>query len=328
MKVLCDIHHGDLYESLRILFEDRLGYSFYRPYGIDWWQEKYWKIVDAEDTARQYLEPAGTKNSLGDVVIVDHNHGGRVHRGMTLERIKAEGVDIIISSVPQHFPLFESLKQKFFPKAKHIFQVGNHGWPMPVGCKNILNSTTNEYPTCPNHVRYHQEFDLSEYSYQPPTETKTIVNLVHFQSHHYLNEWNQLKAVLEPKGWKFLNYGISNDLGPASDVAGAIKSAGFIWQMKKGHTEGYGHLIHNAFACGRPVITKYTDYRGKIAEPLLHPRLYINADNRSPAELASAIEKMAEDHAEICDQVHKQFERTVDFDREEQEITQFLDKLR
>lgn len=55
MKVLADHHHDDLYESLRILFEDRLGWELYRPIGTEWYTEGYWDVYNHPDTVTQYL---------------------------------------------------------------------------------------------------------------------------------------------------------------------------------------------------------------------------------------------------------------------------------
>lgn len=47
MRVLADYHHHDLFESLAILFEDRLGWELYRPIGMEWFDEGYWNFERA-----------------------------------------------------------------------------------------------------------------------------------------------------------------------------------------------------------------------------------------------------------------------------------------
>jgi hypothetical protein len=60
MKIFTDLHHNDLYYALISLFEKRLGYEVYRPIGLDWFHNGYWKIAapynHAMDTVRQYLD--------------------------------------------------------------------------------------------------------------------------------------------------------------------------------------------------------------------------------------------------------------------------------
>ena len=54
-KIYSDCHHEHLYESLRILFEDRLGYELYRAIGLEWYHEKFWNVYPHPATAQQYL---------------------------------------------------------------------------------------------------------------------------------------------------------------------------------------------------------------------------------------------------------------------------------
>lgn len=326
-RVFCDCHHGDLYESLRILFEDRLGYELYRPVGLEWFHEGYWQVVPAEDTARQYLLPT---NDPFVREVFDHNHGGRTHRCIRLDDFRSDPTDIVISSMPQHFPRFERLIRETGGKSKHIFQVGNHGWPAPPGCKNILNSTLNRYDPGINQVRYHQEFSLDEFNFVPCTNPKVITNLVHLQQHHYKHIWDVLREILEPEGWEFRDYGAGNELGPAENPAQAIKDSGFIWQMKKGYTEGYGFNLHNAIACGRPVITCFSDYKDRIGGCLLANSVSaVDATGLNGHEIAEFLRNMLKDnwHDEMCRYAHKMFLSTVDFDKEEAEIREFLGRL-
>ena len=40
--ILADFHHGDLFESHRLVFVDRFGWELCRPIGLEWFQEGYW----------------------------------------------------------------------------------------------------------------------------------------------------------------------------------------------------------------------------------------------------------------------------------------------
>ena len=53
--ILCDYHHGELYESLLKLFEDRLGGKVYRPIGADWHTEGWWIMGNDAGMIQQYL---------------------------------------------------------------------------------------------------------------------------------------------------------------------------------------------------------------------------------------------------------------------------------
>ena len=42
IRILADFHHHALWESLRLVFEERFGWELYRPIGMDWFIEGYW----------------------------------------------------------------------------------------------------------------------------------------------------------------------------------------------------------------------------------------------------------------------------------------------
>ena len=44
MRVFADYHHSALYESLRLLFEERLDWKLYKPIGTEWYANGYWKL--------------------------------------------------------------------------------------------------------------------------------------------------------------------------------------------------------------------------------------------------------------------------------------------
>lgn len=44
MRALVDRHQADLYYSLQLLFEDRLGVQLFTPIGHEWWDEGYWNF--------------------------------------------------------------------------------------------------------------------------------------------------------------------------------------------------------------------------------------------------------------------------------------------
>src|SRR3990172_6286612 len=54
-NVLADFHHAGLLQSLILLFENRLGGNVYRPIGMEWADQGYWKVFDHPATRLQYL---------------------------------------------------------------------------------------------------------------------------------------------------------------------------------------------------------------------------------------------------------------------------------
>lgn len=353
IRVLADCHHGDLFESLRILFEDRLGWALYRPIGLEWYSQGYWNVYDHIDTAKQYLDisdvcPQSIHGALvtnehgenawlnkhttqledGVYVIYSPNHGGRWYKGITLDKVRSTPIDIFVSSLPQHFPLYEKLRKETWPNAKHIFQVGNHGWKWPAGMQNLLNSTTMPAPAGVNAVHYHQEFCLKEFCFTECKDPRVVTNLMHYQQHHYAPLFLSLSFYFTHKGgWKFLDHGAGNEDGPVDDVAETIKNSGFIFHCKRGG-DGYGYNIHNAFACGRPMIIKGDQHRGQTAAPLFeHGKTVIDTSVCELPSIIKLLEDAADNYPDWSRRAYERFRNVVDFDAEFDNIQKFLERL-
>lgn len=349
-RILCDLHHGDLYRSLQLLFNRRLGWELYRPVGMEWFTEGYWALNDKRNTAEQYLglhqiEPKDVHGrpvteSFGPQAWINHgcdNGIDGVHQvvligdeatqlAVRLETAKEMKFDIVLSSVSAHFPIYERFRQQYCPHAKHIYQSGNMHVP-PAGVLNFLNSTTSEAPHVPNHVRYHQEFDLAQFPCVPCNQPRSIVNLMHFQKFHNMEDWNGLLSQPQLADWPSKNYGAGNADGSCGDIPMALQNHGFLWHVKKGG-DGYGYNIHNAFASGRPVITRLSHYRGQTAAPLMTDlQTVIDLDVHSMPEVARNLIGIADDYETWRERVYKRFQEHVNFDAEFEQIKTFLDNL-
>lgn len=356
-KILADFHHGDLYESLRILFEERLGWELYRPIGTEWYTQGYWMVFDHPDTAKQYLglnlgvEPkdirgvpvtkdhgqaawlnrAASETTPGVYLIHDHNHGGKYHRGITLEQARKTKFDVLLSSMPKHFEMYEKLRQESFPEAKHIFQMGNVGWNVPSTARNVLNSTSTVVPSNVNSVQYHQEFSLKEFKFTGSPGTlgpKSLCNLMHWNGQHFLPKFNALKSILVPNGWTVKNFGAGNDDGPVDNPADVFQQFSFLWHVKR-HGDGYGFNLHNAFACGRPTLISSAETSGQIAQALFNDgTTSIDVAKRTPYQIAAILENMAANYTIHTCATYGRFRDVVNFDKEEVEIRKFLETLK
>lgn len=354
-KVLADFHHGDLYESLRILFTERLGWDLYRPIGMDWYHEGFWNVYPHIDTAKQYLslelgvEPKdirgkpitldhGTnawlnrnleKIDSGIYLIFDRNHGGKIHKAVDFTKAREMNFDFIISSIPDHFKRFELFRTRYCPKAKHIFQMGNTGWTLPNGVKNLLNSTSYNPPAGVNHVRYHQEFSLKEFSYSGTSGSlgpRSLCNLMHWQSGHFPQLFEQLKQQLSGMGWIVKNFGAGNEHGAVDDVADILKRFSFVWHVKRGG-DGYGYNIHNSFACGRPMVVSGKQTRGQLASCLFEEGVTtVDVDDKPIEKVANHLDIMARNYEAHTLAVYLKFKSHVDFDAEAKEIVAFLER--
>lgn len=348
MRVFCDYHHSDLYYSLQLLFEKRLGFEMYRPIGLEWYEQKYWAVYPHPATAHQYLgldhairppqdihgnylpKSAVLNDSYtfedGIYYVMDPSKD-KVQRAVTLDKFKDIEFDIVVSSMPAHISPFNRLIQLYQPKAKHIFQVGN-AWGRQKGVRNILSSTAPfSVPGDINVVFYHQEFDLDVYKYTSPTVSTQVNSYI-----HYMKEMDLLqryKQVLD--SWQFKTYGagMEDNAHGSQQMADIMAASGWTWHVKPGG-DGYGHVIHNSYACGRPTIIKTNYYKNQIGDELLEDQVTcIDISRRSVYENTALLNKLSqpEEHVRLCENAYKRFCDVVDFDEEQKEIEQFLERL-
>lgn len=250
-SILSDFHHEDLYYSLQLLFEKRLGYTLYRQIGIEWRTNGFWNVFDHPATANQFLSidnvPDGPHRDwknlngelIGDVYIIPSRQRDFEHKAVTLEVFKNMKFDILLCTIPQHFPMWQRLKELYQPQAKVIFQMGNH-WGIPSGVQNLLNSTSQDKGSVPNEVKYHQEFPLGRYCWTPPTNPKRIINLKHLMNPNDKRIFETLNNHLSD--YEFIAYGAGNkdaEKSPANTDE-VIKPAGFIFHVKE-EGDGYGY---------------------------------------------------------------------------------------
>ncbi|GAJ22582.1 unnamed protein product, partial [marine sediment metagenome] len=80
--------------------------------------------------------------------------------------------------------------------------------------------------------------------------------------------WHDYKESMSDFVWKM--YGVEGEDGVAPEhlKAKVMRTSSFIWHLKS-QGDGYGFVVHQAVACGRPLIVKKHYYAGQFAEPLL-----------------------------------------------------------
>jgi predicted small secreted protein len=363
MKIFVDLHHFDLYYSLQLLAK-RLGWELYRPIGLEWKTEGYWNIGnDSEFTEcmlstqdgrcneilSQYktlegknwavfslhLPRIGSITSNGDGLYdVEDKSKDVYQQGITLEAFKNTKFDVIISSLPQHFPLFEKLRERYQPQAKHIFHHAAIGWQMPDGVKNVM---VNSIPTQPLNdlhcISYKQEFDLQIFKKHPPT----VLNQVHSYVHYPQTEsfWKELDIanVSNNSAWN-LKF-IGKTLGPLDeivirsvDLASAIRNSAWTLHIKLGG-ESYGHVLHNSFAISRPVIINGDDFKDTSAGELLTDKTCIDISRCSIHEIQKKLIKAShyDEYYNMCINVMQRFKEVVNFDEDADRVRKFMENL-
>jgi hypothetical protein len=105
-------------------------------------------------------------------------------------------------------------------------------------------------------------------------------------------------------------------------VGTLMRSYGWAWHDKV-TGDGFGHVIHNWAAVGRPLIGHAGHYAGKMAGPLWEDGITcIDLDRHSIAELP---ELMAQaDPSKMGHAIRDRFDELVDYDEEADRIFSLL----
>lgn len=349
MRVLTDFHHSSLLRATNMLFGDRLGMDVYRPIGMEWFDEGFWAINDQRDTAEQFLalgsQPVDDTARLNDLeqgfgpadrfAIYDPGMKS-THRACMLDYFKQNQFDYVIASIPAHIPLFRSLIAKYQPHAKLIVQIGNE-WPPELleGC-NVLASVKERFIPNANAVFYHQEFDLDIFRPSPVLVNKKIYSFINCMQQQMPLAWSDfsgLEMLLKARsGFEFRSYGgqcrDGNMTGPV-ELADKMREAMMIFHVKEGG-DGFGHIIYNAYAVGRPVITRSRFYKDRLAEELLVPGTFIDMDKHNLPDAFNIINRLhyqPEALQEMGRKAHEQFAIVVDYKKDAERIREWLTNL-
>lgn len=337
MKVLADYHHGNLYHSLHLLFEKRLGHELYRPIGRDWFTSGYFKVAqpygNAEDTINQYLGIDqrhydafvflnGDYKLNDDIYHIYDWENKFQHKAITFQKFKEMEFDLIIASHPLHTNWEELLQ--FQPKAKFIMQLGNEG--QDSDAQNILCSTNYQAKEAQNMIRYHQEFDLSDYSYAPPFQHTSIKSFVVSLPEPEI--YFAYKNALSEFDFKAHGAGSPDGTVHGPLIPHLMKQSAFGYHNKPGG-EGYGHVIHKWYASGRPCIINYEIYKNSFAGPLLIPDKTCISLDQPFDEVIKKIRYFSQpkQHEQMCKDAYEQFEKVVNFNGEADKIKLWLQTL-
>lgn len=355
MKVLLDYHHHDLWESMELLAA-RLGWDLYRPIGMDWFEQGYWnheRKWHGDAIARQYLEPWGSDYAIthswdgrtdGHFHRLDKSHG-RFIRLVTLDAARDLRPDIVISSLAHNHDGFARFAGEI--GATFGLQVGNvrfsaadmveDRWDLAAfGLVSGIMPVTPPKP----HVVYHQEFKVRDsivtpFAYVPPPrgEAFRVSSFVQCYpqdtgSYPYFTEAAKRARELD---WRVYGaYGeapldeyAAGNLDRCEDVAIAMRASDVAWHAKR-WSDGYGHVIHNWFAVGRPVFGFEDYYRDQLAGPLwIDGITSIDIGRRTADEVVRLIRELRLDegrHVEMCEAAAARFREIVDFDAEAESI--------
>jgi hypothetical protein len=350
-NVFADFHHASLLQSLILLFERRFGGKVYRPIGREWYDLGYWHVYEHPATVAQFLDigganPDGTDpvnqvTEKVDGVFYCHDIDSlQTNKAITHAAFMAMPFDFVIASIPAHIAPFRRLCDAHPSHPKLIYQIGNE-WNISPEVARLANgimasARVDSIPGIPM-VQYHQEFDLGVFYPDPPyfIQQQTIRSFVNCfsASEMFLRDYRLFEQIesMMPK-WEFRIYGGQCRDGSAhgaQDLADKMRKSRFIWHTKYGG-DGYGHIIHNAAALGRPMIVMAKYYNGKLGSDLLTDgETAIFIDGLRPNEIVNKIEAYSNPRAfeQLSRNLYDRFIKVVNFDAESNSIRTFLQNL-
>jgi len=346
MKVLADYHHHDLWESLELLCA-RLGWTLYRPIGMDWFNEGYWnheRVWHGDKIARQYLEPWGSDTAeweLGRGLFQRYDAGHDRHQTLiTLAEARDFRPDIVISTLAHNHEGFARFASEV--GATFGLQLGNVRFS-PIDMAEDrwdlaafgLVSSILPAPVDKPHVIYHQEFDLHDFRPEP-IEVHDPLRIASFVQCFPENERTYAlfteAARLNPQhDWRV--YGSYGACALDQYAAGNIDKCSLIGEEMRQHdlawhgkqwSDGFGHVIHNWFSVGRPVIGYESYYRDQLAGPLWQEGVtsfdITGKTAHEVGNLLSELQREPERIVRMGENAAKRFREIVNFDEEEQAI--------
>lgn len=332
--VFTEWHHGGLFQAMVNLWEKRLGGMVFAPVGYEWVREGIWRLSSRPETQKQYLDPSSCQLASDGWLYYYDRAEMRVQRRITFDQFKKIKFDIILATLQEHELTFRTLKEKHQPQAKYVRLAGNWGEQINWGLIDNFIDTTGKYkpPSSLNYVVINQEFPLEYFYYSPPTCHKRISNFMNLlHESPAIEVWYQMKKALPDFDFKM--YGAGGDDGNIeglSILGQKMRESAFIFHIKH-HGEGFGHVIHNAYAVGRPVITLWSVYEGKLASRFLIDNYSaILIDNCDIDTVVSRLRYWSDPkrHQYLCENAYRLFKKYVNFDEDEKKIREFIKKLK
>ena len=340
MRALVDRHQADLFYAMQLTLEDRLGLEVYTPVGYEWFDEGYWQFGHqhlGRALADQFLNidaKYSQCNCTDYWKTWDPAHQDRVIRCVTLEQFRRlGGFTHIVASVQDNQAGFARLASEC--GAKYVLQVGNTRQDVDWGL-DPLALVSSEIPIVGRGVLMHQPMAACFRTRDPSEAQGVISSFVNLfprfgppehPEHDEWPLWRDLAARL-PEFEEFI-FGIDGPDGnvkPVEAIADRMAESAFALHIKP-TGDGFGHVIHNWAAVGRPLIGRGRYYAGQLGERFWQDGVTcIDLDQRSPQEAADLIRDVWADkprYRRMCAAIRAEFDR-IDWDQEAAEIAGLL----
>jgi len=308
---------------------------------MEWFDQGYWNFErewHGDAVARQYLEGVwpNPDNRGGLYNQADATHPGRTRKGVTLDQARSQRWDIVLASLTANEAGLAKLAAEtgatFGVQIGNVGQVFNVNWA-PV--RFALISSTLPAPLDVPHVIYRQEFRLSDFRYEwPPTEARSVASFIQCfpENKGFYDEFLAYAARMRGEfEWKVYGaYGshapdewACGNLETTPSVAEHMRATRIAWHAKW-WSDGYGHVIHNLYATGRPILAYHNYYADKLAGPLMeHGVTGFDLSRMSEAEVEATLRRLRDDdeyHQSISAATRERFDQVVDFEAEAEQV--------
>lgn len=324
-RVLADWHHPALYESLRILYEDRFGMELYSPIGMEWRQHG-WELKGGTPgwTYEDYLVFPDAVDMGTHFEIPQLEYPSTPRKAVTWEQARGLRWDTVLGSVPIHQRSFQRLSRELGAD-RLVHQVGN--------AKHFIDRAVRQTVIASARVSrvsavYHQEFSQELFHWTEPVNPYRVTSFMLRIDHASCPyEWFASDPFVE-----WAAYGASSPkdpgyLSPMSAVARELHQTGWVWHDKR-IGDGYGHVMWNAAAVGRPLIGHASHFKGLLGEPLWEDMVTcIDLDLHDEEEALALWYEITRDHERhlrMCRAMRYRFEELVDFDGEAEMLRRVL----
>jgi hypothetical protein len=343
--MLADYHHHDLWESLELMCA-RLGWTLYRPIGMDWFDAEYWNFERAwhgDSVARQYL--ASWPDDGGQRFDPSHD---RWQKLLTLEQARDLRPDVVMASVAHNHEGFARFAREVGAKfGIHLGNVRFSAIDMAEDRWDLADfgivTSVLPAPVDKPHVIVHQEFDLDDFRHEPAAPEPDRLRVSSFvncfpENIRAYEGWKAVALTRPQYDWRVYGaYGsvpedqwAAGNLQPCSAVGDAMRASDIAWHTKQ-WSDGFGHVIHDWFAVGRPVIGHEWYYRSQLAGPLWQEGVTsFDITDKSVEEVAGIIDRLYTDpelRLRMGENAARRFREVVDFDEEEQAIRRMFEAV-
>jgi hypothetical protein len=263
---------------------------------------------------------------------------------VSVEQARALGLDLVLATVDHDH---EGLHRFASEAGAHFgIHIGNVRWDITQDRWDLaelaLVSTALPFTPPVPHVTVRQEFSLVDFRPAPPPRrdpfvVSSFVNCFAENTSAYTH-FRAVASKAPEHDWRVYGaYGsvfpdeyAAGNLGVCADVGAAMRASDVIWHTKA-WSDGFGHVIHNAFAIGRPVLGIASYYVNQLAGPLwVEGVTSFDIGGRSPEETLSLVARLRDDedlHLRVCEDSAARFRDIVDFRAEAEDVRRLLGQV-